>query len=67
MGEVSTIARARNGGEGRAAARKVDTTIHDLPGLAGVPLLDAWIERVDSEATEIPTRGPAAYSAGSLS
>jgi hypothetical protein len=57
-----------SGREGRAAARKVDATIHDLPGLAGVPLLDAWIQRAESAPTEIPTRGPAAYSApGSLS
>ena len=31
--------------EGRAAARKVDETIHALPGLAGLPLLGRWLER----------------------
>jgi len=31
--------------EGRAAARKVDETIHALPGLAGLPLLERWLER----------------------
>jgi hypothetical protein len=33
------------GREGRAAARKIDATIADLPGFAGMPLLDAWIAR----------------------
>ena len=57
-----------SGREGRAAARKVDATIHDLPGLAGVPLLDAWIERADPGPTELPTPSSAAYSTpGSLS
>jgi hypothetical protein len=33
--------------EGRAAARKIDATIADLPGFAGMPLLDAWIARTE--------------------
>ncbi len=35
------------GGDGRAAARKVDATIRELPGFDGVPLLEAWIDRTD--------------------
>ena len=35
------------GGDGRAAARKVDATIRELPGFGGVPLLEAWIDRAD--------------------
>ncbi len=31
--------------EGRAAARKIDATIRDLPGFADVPLLEAWLEQ----------------------
>jgi len=37
------------GREGRAAARKVDLTIADLPGFADIPLLDAWIARNERE------------------
>jgi rubrerythrin len=37
------------GHEGRAAARKVDATIADLPGFADVPLLDAWITRMEGD------------------
>jgi hypothetical protein len=33
------------GPEGRAAARGVDRTIHALPGLAGLPLLEHWLDR----------------------
>ncbi|MGH8683674.1 MAG: hypothetical protein ACREVS_01695 [Burkholderiales bacterium] len=33
------------GAEGEAAARKVDDTIRRLPGMEGLPLLGAWIER----------------------
>src|SRR5215467_1509844 len=33
------------GAEGQAAARKVDDTIRRLPGMAGLPLLCAWVER----------------------
>ncbi len=34
-----------SGPDGLAAVRKVDATIRDLPGLAGIPLLEAWIAR----------------------
>jgi hypothetical protein len=34
-----------SGAAGRDAARKIDTTIAELPGMAGVPLLEAWMER----------------------
>jgi hypothetical protein len=46
-GETRFLARYLfGGGDGRAAARKVDAIIRDLPGFAGVPLLDAWIDRI---------------------
>ena len=32
-----------SGHEGLAAARRVDATIGRLPGLAGLPLLEAWL------------------------
>jgi hypothetical protein len=50
-----------SGRDGRAAARKVDAIIHDLPGFAGVPLLDAWIERTEKESAAVPRAGSAAY------
>jgi Fatty acid desaturase len=31
--------------DGRAAAQKIDDTIRRLPGLQGIPLLGAWLER----------------------
>jgi len=34
-----------SGTTGRAAVRKVDKTIHRLPGFAGASLLEAWIDR----------------------
>jgi len=34
-----------SGTAGRVAARKVDETIGRLPGLAGMPLLEAWVDR----------------------
>jgi hypothetical protein len=34
-----------SGPDGRAAARKVDATIRELPGFGGIPLLEAWIDR----------------------
>lgn len=44
--ETRFLARHLFGGpDGLAAARKVDATIRDLPGLAAVPLLEAWIAR----------------------
>ena len=36
-----------SGAEGRQAAQKVDATIRDLPGFAGIPLLEAWIDRTE--------------------
>lgn len=33
------------GGEGRAAARKVDDTIRRLPGFGSARLLEAWMDR----------------------
>ena len=47
-----------SGPEGRAAARKVDDHIRELPGFAGAALLEAWIDReIPAVATErrIPT------------
>ncbi len=45
-GETRALARYLfDGTDGRAAARKVDATIRELPGFQDVPLLDAWIER----------------------
>jgi hypothetical protein len=34
-----------DGPEGRAAAQMVDRTIRRLPGFAGVPLIEAWMQR----------------------
>jgi hypothetical protein len=34
-----------SGPEGRAAARKIDETIRRLPGLDGMPLVEAWLDR----------------------
>lgn len=51
VSETRFLARYLFGGtEGRAAARKVDATIRDLPGFADLPLLEAWIERADNGA-----------------
>jgi hypothetical protein len=45
-GETRFLARYLfSGPDGLAAVRKVDATIRDLPGLAAVPLLEAWIAR----------------------
>lgn len=33
-----------SGADGRAAVRGVDRTIQSLPGLAGLPLLESWLE-----------------------
>jgi len=49
-----------SGSAGRAAARKIDATIRALPGMEGVPLVDAWCER--SVARE-PAGGVALASA----
>jgi hypothetical protein len=40
---------------GRAAAHRIDATIHGLPGMAGLPLVEAWLER--AAATRSATRG----------
>jgi hypothetical protein len=39
-----------SGPSGRAAARKVDTTIRSLPGFEDVQLLEAWLGRVGGDA-----------------
>ena len=39
-------------GDGRAAARKIDATIRELPGFAGIPLLEAWIDRAEGRGRE---------------
>ena len=45
-GEVRFLARyLLSGADGREAARKIDETIQSLPGLAGVPLMEAWLAR----------------------
>jgi rubrerythrin len=49
--------------EGRAAAHKVDATIRDLPGFAGLPLLEAWIEQMDGAPREPHTDWMAARAA----
>jgi hypothetical protein len=44
--ELRFLAATLLGGpEGEAAARKVDETIRRLPGMDGLPLLCAWVER----------------------
>jgi rubrerythrin len=44
--EVRFLARTLfGGGEGREAARRIDRRIRSLPGLAGLPLLEAWLQR----------------------
>jgi hypothetical protein len=42
--------------EARAALRKADETIRALPGMAGLPLLDAWVER--QTGVRSPGSGP---------
>jgi len=59
--ELRFLAATLLGGpEGEAAARKVDDTIRRLPGMEGVPLLGAWIER------ETPAVGPRMHNHGVL-
>jgi hypothetical protein len=59
--ELRFLAATLLGGpEGEAAARKVDDTIRRLPGMEGVPLLGAWIER------ETPGAGPRMHNQGVL-
>jgi hypothetical protein len=53
--ETRFLARYLFGGsDGRAAAQKVDATIHELPGFDGIPLLDAWIEHVELKSETPP-------------
>ncbi len=51
-----------SGPEGLAAVRKIDATIRDLPGLAGIGLLEAWIERSAPEAMPAKDWAPAEAS-----
>ncbi len=53
------------GGAGRAAARRVDATIQSLPGLDGLPLLAAWIDRNAAAALQAEPAGSAARVASS--
>jgi hypothetical protein len=46
------------GDEGRAAARKADETIRALPGMAGLPLLERWLERQLSRSNSPLWRTP---------
>ena len=51
-GEVRFLARyLLSGADGREAARKIDETIQSLPGLAGVPLMEAWLARTIAPAS----------------
>jgi hypothetical protein len=44
--EIVTIAAALfSGDDGRAAARRIDRTVQRLPGLDGIPLVEAWMNR----------------------
>jgi hypothetical protein len=51
------------GPDGRSAARKVDATIRELPGFAGIPLLEAWIDRVVDAARDADAPCTAASAA----
>jgi len=42
--------------EGWAAARKADATLHALPGMAGLPLLEAWLERHEASRAGVAKR-----------
>jgi len=51
-GEIRFLARyLLSGADGREAARKIDETIQSLPGLAGVPLMEAWLARTIAPAS----------------
>ncbi len=52
------------GCDGRVAARRVDATIGDLPGFAGIPLLEAWIDRAKRDDPSSPTNDWSAVGAG---
>jgi hypothetical protein len=54
-GEVRFIAGWLFGSEaGRAAARRIDSTIRRLPGFADVGLVDAWLDRHVGPSTPSP-------------
>jgi hypothetical protein len=40
-----------DGADGRAAARRADATLRALPGMDGLPLLEAWLERLAPAAS----------------
>lgn len=62
--ETRFLARSLfSGAEGRAAARKVDATIRELPGFGGVPLLEAWIDRAGNIAPDADGAWKAARAA----
>jgi hypothetical protein len=47
-----------SGGDGRAAARKVDDTIRRLPGFASVQLLEAWVNTNVTESADVTGAQP---------
>jgi hypothetical protein len=51
-----------SGPEGLAAVRKIDATIRDLPGLAGIRLLESWVGRSAPEAIPAEDWAPAEAS-----
>ena len=51
-----------SGTDGLAAVQKVDATIRDLPGLAGIPLLEAWISRSGGQNATATDWSPAEAS-----
>jgi hypothetical protein len=55
-----------SGSAGRAAAERVDATIRALPGLAGVPLLEAWIDACGTDAGNSTTPAADRDAAGAM-
>lgn len=51
-----------SGPDGLAAVRKIDATIRDLPGLAGIRLLESWVGRSAPEAIPAEDWAPAEAS-----
>lgn len=51
-----------SGPEGLAAVRKIDATIRDLPGLAGIRLLESWVGRSAPDAMAAEDWAPARAS-----
>ena len=47
-----------SGGDGRAAARKIDDTIRRLPGFASVQLLEAWVNTNVTESADVTGAQP---------